>query len=157
MWFSLGVFLILDNNITVVKQIEDLFSVILWQEIQKHKPSFHFNYFLQKIAHLSLQSSPRETVLGTGIFCYHSVFLYSVQGFLLILIWFLVMASDRDRTCPCWWEMRQSFEVIILSHSLWANSCLQVCVLLLNLFKGCSSFMLCVRRWTLWCQSQSGC
>lgn len=100
---------ILDSNTTGVKQIEDLFNAILWKEIQKCKPNFHFNSFYGKLPASHLGSSLRETILGTDFFLlYILFFLYTVhfgKGFLLVWVWFLLMASDWDKICPCWWEM----------------------------------------------------
>jgi len=60
--------IIIGSYITGVKQIEDLFKVILWKEIQKCKRSFHFNYFYSKLPTSVLGFSLRETLWSTDIF-----------------------------------------------------------------------------------------
>lgn len=55
------VVLILDCNITEVKQTEDSFNVSLWKKIQRCKTGFPFNYFYSKL-HIPFLGSPlKET------------------------------------------------------------------------------------------------
>lgn len=140
-WF----FLILYSNKSGVKHTEDLFNIILWKDIQKRKQSFHFNYFYSKLptSHLGFSLTLHYWLC----FTVHSFSLFTVhfgKGFSFAWVWFLVMSSEWDRICPCWWEIR--FHLILEGYSfIWlqANACLQVYLLLLNHYKGCSSFFLC--------------